>query len=222
MDLSAQSTSPQPGAAGEFLRGAALLAAARGKELDLSDCYYGAPHWNGEFISSPSPYYFFLAGLCRALNWRNIFEIGTHYGGSIRAMMRGIAPAARLHAKLITADITSFNREAFLTAPDDLITRLEGDAVDSAMSQHVVELFGGDVVDAVYIDAKHTYESTAAQINLYLPLLKPRFLVLDDIHLNPSMERLWVELSELLGDRAFDATMLSDRGPSGFGLCLLD
>jgi hypothetical protein len=77
---------------GPPLDGVITKAWTIGKSIDLSNIGYGPAHWKGgeRFVSSPYPYYSFLAGLVQSQNCKRIFEIGTHYGGSALAMMRGI------------------------------------------------------------------------------------------------------------------------------------
>ena len=80
-----------------------------GQALDLANIGYGPVHWNtGErFRTRPDPYYFFLAGLVRSQGFRRIFEVGTHYGGSALAMMRGFAEPES--ARIVTVDISDRN-----------------------------------------------------------------------------------------------------------------
>jgi cephalosporin hydroxylase len=193
-----------------------------GRTLDLDGCCYGDPHWKGPFVAKPYDYYYFLAGLVKLSGSSRILEIGTHYGGAIKAMARGlVAPHQREEARLVTVDVTWLNESGFASYPDTLIVRVHGSASDPVVVETVRRSFDDRPIDLLYIDAIHTYEATVEHIDLYANALSPRFLVLDDIHLNASMERLWTEMCGMLGDAALDVSTASGRGAPGFGVCLL-
>src|SRR5262245_9451833 len=77
-----------------------------GHTIGLPHVCYGPAHWNGgkKFHDEPFPYYYFLAGLVLSQNCSTIFEIGTHYGGSCLAMLRGIADPHS--ARIVTVDVS--------------------------------------------------------------------------------------------------------------------
>src|SRR5437764_9936073 len=60
------------------------------ENMDLTDCFYGASHGSGDFVDHPLDYYYFLAGFVCQLRCSRLLELGTHFGGSIRSMARGL------------------------------------------------------------------------------------------------------------------------------------
>ena len=95
----------------------------------------------------------------------------------------------------------------------DVITVVEGNA-----HEEIKKLSGK--IDMVFLDAVHTMEHTRACFEGYGRSLNPRFIVLDDIHLNASMARLWKELQSWFpADQVFDATEVAGRSSDcGFGV----
>jgi len=63
-----------------------------GQLIDLTGVGYGRIHWgNLTDISTPTvPYYQFLAGLAAFIEAETALEIGTHWGGSAVAILRGM------------------------------------------------------------------------------------------------------------------------------------
>jgi cephalosporin hydroxylase len=191
------------------------------ENIDLSGCYYGQPHWEGPFVDRPSGYYYFLAGFVAQLRCSRIFEIGAHFGGSIFSMARGVEYSGLAQsAEIVTVDPVDRNTDAFRA--NQLVKRILGNSLDVDVTQRVLLSFTGRV-DLMFIDAIHTYEVTNGFLEHYLPIVSPRLVVLDDTRLNPSMERLWSDLSKVYGERAIDVTDCSHRGKNaGFGLLICD
>jgi len=195
-----------------------------GQEIDLSGCGYGTPHWDSTktFINDPFLYYYFLAGFVRATGSSRVMELGTHCGGSIRSMIRGIPdhiPASE--ANFVTMDRSFTNQEAFVSPPDSYIKRIHSDSNDPRALELSVSYFANQQVDILYIDTDHTYEDTLPQIYQYGKALTPTWLILDDIHLNPSMDRLWDYLVSHFGTRCVDVSEVAIRTDAGFGVVLL-
>lgn len=159
------------------------LAWELGKTIDLSGCKYGY-HSRTKTQVGTSPYYYFLAGLARLVNAQQVLEIGTFKGGSARALSTG-APGARV----VTVDISK--PPPFSGYPG--VLSLVGDSLNQVTAASVLEALSPPV-DILFIDSHHSYQSTKDNFVVYKELLKPRFVVLDDISLNPEMTRLWEEL----------------------------
>jgi len=187
--------------------------------LDLSQCYYGEPHWKGPFVSSPYPYYFFLAGLAAQLRCRRILEMGTHFGGSIFSIARGLEHSGILQtAEIVTIDTNDSNRAAFRTSQP--VKRILGNCLDRRVARQAASEFTGSV-DLMFVDTTHTYEHTQSCLETYIPLVLPRLVIVDDIRLNDSMSELWKDLVSNYGNCAIDITDHSRRGKEvGFGLLI--
>lgn len=201
------------------IRAACENAYAVGRSIDLSGCCYGESHGGGDFVNTPGDYYYFLAGLVNSLDLKRIVELGTHFGGATMAMSRGLRNQDDPENLLVTVDLTWKNEAGFKAYPH--IRRVRGDTLKNAVLKQVTLPFHGPI-DLLFVDTIHEYRQTYRNIALYNNALKPRWIVLDDIHLNPSMERLWSDLRQRLGDRTFDATELCKRDNAGFGVIHLD
>jgi hypothetical protein len=163
-----------------------------GEGIDLRGVQFGPslPGWQDDrFFHQAFSYYFFLAGLVRTQGCSTILETGTHYGGSSLAMLRGVAdPRA---ARLLTIDITDLNAQLHDTPG---LTKLTGDANSEAIITQVFDHFAGKPADLIYIDTNHSFMPTLLTLGIYATMLRPRFLVLDDINLAEGMRRIWSRL----------------------------
>jgi len=159
-----------------------------GLTFDLTGIGYGRIHWDNQkdVVSTPYSYYFFLAGLVRLTAAKRILEIGTHSGGSIRAMEAGLS--SRIGAVLVTVDVTHESDPYLQDAR--LVRKVVGDA-NSSETFDTIRKYFEEGCDLLYIDATHDFWPTYLNYALYVPALRPKMVVLDDITLNPGMERLW-------------------------------
>ncbi|MBE9094358.1 CmcI family methyltransferase [Tychonema sp. LEGE 07203] len=171
-----------------------------GNQIDLSECTYGVWHDGKTVFTTPSSYYYFLAGMVRVNRLSKILEIGTYRGGSILAMHRDLEDKSV--AKLVTIDINLFEPERLKSFPE--IERIEGDSASAEVISEVVKKFEGEPIDLIYIDGDHKYESTMAAYSIYTTLLKPKFVIFDDITLNDSMFRMWRDILKTHGDRVLN------------------
>jgi hypothetical protein len=188
------------------------MAADAGKSIDISGCKYGLHKRSGTYIQE-QPYYAFLAGFVAAMRVRSVLEIGTNCGGSIMAISRGIAPG--IEAALLTIDKTYENEEGFAAFPQ--IMRVQGDSLHSATIAQVRKRLSQQI-DLLYIDSVHTFEHVKKNVKVYGRAHMPLYIILDDIHLNESMEKLWAYFTAELGqDHCYDVSALAARDP-GFGV----
>jgi hypothetical protein len=192
-----------------------------GQHMDLSDIGYGPAHWEGgdRFVTAPTEYYCFLAGLVRSQGYRRIFEIGTHYGGSTLAMLRGVDDPAE--AKIVTVDITDLNPSL---KSEQSIDRIVGDANTEYIVRKSITYFDEEPIDLMFIDADHQFQPTITNFCLYGMLLRPRMVVLDDIVLNHSMIAMWNVLCATYGAEAVNCVDIIPEiriSGSGFGLVRL-
>jgi LPS sulfotransferase NodH/4-hydroxybenzoate polyprenyltransferase len=197
-----------------------------GRAFDLTGIGYGRIHWDNEqdISSTPFSYYFFLAGLVRLTGAKRILEIGTHCGGSIRAMQAGLSSTDG--AVLVTVDV-SRESDAYLT-DTSIIRKVVGDA-NSAETFATIRKYFEDGCDLLYIDARHDFWPTYLNYALYVTALRPAMVVLDDITLNQDMEHFWglVQRSVPPG-RSIDATEIepsirpAGSARPGFGVIIPD
>ncbi len=205
--------SPPPAVTWSLLNEALEL----GHTLDLSDSIYGPAHWQGEFCDHTAPYYVFLAGFARRTGTRTVAELGTHYGGATTALCQGIASddQGEPGGRVVTVDVTHLNVEGLARYPQ--LRRLQGDSLDPRIVQGFMDAFD-DHVDLLFIDTVHTYRQSWENLAVYANRLKPRWILLDDIHLNQGMEAFWRDAQARGGGRCFDLSELVDRPRAGFGL----
>ena len=187
-------------------------AANAGRDIDLNGCDYG-PHKRTNLHLGVQPYYHFLAGFARTLGCKKVLEIGTSYGGSMMAISRG-CDADQAGLELVTVDKIDIAGQGLSGLRH--ITRIHGDSLLPATLGRVRAKVSPPI-DLLYIDSKHSYEHVTGNIRSYGDEFRPRFLILDDIHLNAEMENVWREISAQFGDQAFDASELAQR-PVGFGV----
>lgn len=185
-----------------------LVASELGKEIDLSGCGYGPSHTvYGHVLSDPLSHYYFLAGFCRAINAKNILEIGTHYGGSICAMNKAVQAD-----NIVTIDPAIHNE-----LPEN-IKRIQGRGEDKSTYRGLRKLFNGNL-DIVFIDGIHLFDNTKAYFE-NVRILKPRFVIFDDIHLNDEMDKFWKHVS--VRYNSHDCSQESNRDDScGLGVVKL-
>lgn len=189
------------------------LAMAEGAKLDLSDCLYGDSE--GGPAEKPQGYYYFLAGLVRSRGYRRVVEIGTHRGGSTLALCRGIPESEADDARVVTIDVTRFNEEKLRSVP--FLRRVLGDSLRPEVVQQACAHFDGPI-DLLYVDSFHQHRETLQNIAVFANRLRPAVVVIDDIHLNPSMRDLWREVRSLDGGVASDVSSLVRRKSTGFGI----
>ena len=182
----------------------------------MSECIYGPPHWEGDFVDKPTEYYRFLAGFVRTQRLTSILDLGTHFGGSVMSMSEGICSPDISKSYLATVDVSSLNEVGFRKYPH--IKRVKGDVLSKHVVREITKFFGKKI-DLIYIDTTHKYAHVKAVISVYANRLKPKYIILDDITLNNSMKKLWREIEAEFKDNAFDAALLGARGKEvGFGV----
>lgn len=173
-------------------------------QFDLTNVGYGQIHWGNfrDVLADAPSYYYFLAGLVRLSGAEKILEIGTHQGGSTRAMCKGlISPPA---SRIVTFDVTAYGAEMFVRDP--VVHAYTMDANTEVALDTCVREFGGSAIDLAFIDSTHDFWTTMQSVALYTAGFKCPLLVIDDITLNPSMVRLWSLLRARHGDNAIDAS----------------
>jgi cephalosporin hydroxylase len=176
-----------------------------GEEMDLADVHYG-PHSRTKRYYETTGYYPLLAGLAKKIGAKSALDIGTHFGGSARALLAGM-PGGHV----VTVDVKQRNAGALRQIEG--LMMVTGDSIDPDTVRRVTALLAS-TIDILYIDSFHNYEHTMKNISLYSSL-SPKFVVMDDIIINDSMKEAWAELSA--NHPTFDATALCTRN-CGFGV----
>lgn len=192
-----------------------------GERIDLRGAGYGRQHWGDTTaIARDAPaYYRTLAGFAALFGAKSAIEIGTHWGGSAIAIMRGMDDP---EARLITIDITDESDQYLPHQPEaSRITKLQGNANDSEIVARVQAMI--ERVDLLYVDAMHTANATLANFCIYGALFKPKLALFDDITLpGTNMSQFWRIMRGRYPENTINcAEVLPEtRGPNkcGFGL----
>lgn len=170
-----------------------------GAGISMENIEYGPAHWtaSGTLDQAP-PYYPFLAGFVQTQKLSKIVEVGTWYGGSTQALDRGLEGSGCI----VTIDVDLYN-------PDGLehchrIKRITGDAAQPDVAGQILQELEPPI-DLLYLDGDHRYESNRDIIQLFGPRLQPQWMILDDIHWQWSMEKLWAQLLKYHAPYALDA-----------------
>lgn len=196
-----------------------------GQEIDLAGVGYGRIHWGDrqQIRTQPDAYYYFLAGLARILRAKRAIEIGTHCGGSARALWSGIADEEK--GLIVTVDITRESDEHL--AAYSRIKKVVGDANREEVLRNVVAQAGDAPVDILFVDADHTFMPTYLNYCIYSAAFRPKIAVFDDAVRSESMREAWSLISRSVP--AGDAVNAADIVPAirpqaanpGFGVVLL-
>ena len=131
------------------------------------------------------------------------------------SMSKGLCQNATASNKLVTIDIMNKNDKGFKKYRH--ITRIKGDALDSAITKRVLSCFDNEI-DLLFIDSLHEYEHTKKNIAIYAARLNPRYVILDDIRQCDEMRKLWHEIEEEFGENALDLSDVIMRSGAGFGI----
>lgn len=201
-----------PDTASMTLREICDNAMRAGREIDLTGCDYG-PHKRSNGYLGVQTYYYLLAGFVRMLGFAKILEIGTSHGGSMMAISRGCS-AGLADQRLVTVDKVDVAGPGLLALRH--VTRVIGDSREPATLREIQQRISMPI-DLLYIDSKHSYDHTMQNLQIHAIAFRPRFVILDDIHLNSEMEKVWSEMAAEYGHQAFDASQLAER-PGGFGI----
>jgi cephalosporin hydroxylase len=194
--------------------------------FDLKGIGYGRLHhplWLNKIIDEPFDYYFFLAGFVRTIGAERIVEVGTHWGGSARAMREGFAAPDK--SKIVTFDITKDGAQKLKDCAN--VKAYSIDANTEKAVQIVLDEFGRKPIDMIYVDTAHKFWPTIQSFSLYSAIFRPRYAILDDITLNDSMKQCWTAITHLYGpERAVDCTKIvpqirQSKTSPGFGLVRL-
>ena len=192
-----------------------------GAFCDLDGIYYGFDHSDKNVFSQAAPYYKFLSGVVKISAATRILEIGTHQGGSARALVAG---AGGQPVSLLTIDVENNSDGLLLNTP--CITRIMANALTPVCISAVAKFFNYGTVDIIYIDADHQFLPTAAMFGIYQSILKPKLVIFDDITLYEDMKAFWEMLKLTYGNNAVDASLivpairppLPDGRSAGFGV----
>lgn len=195
-----------------------LEAIKAGRGIDLTGCNYGQTDGCCKFVARPTRYYYFLAGLVRSQSLKHIIETGTHCGGSIMSMYKGLDPGTVSTSRLVTIDIEPKSALNVLECPN--LVMLQGDATDSGIVKKAAEYFK-EPIDLLYIDSLHEYNHTKFVLEKYSSMFSPKYVVLDDIRLTEEMAGLWEEICLREGANALDISDMIGRRSAGFGIVRL-
>ena len=131
-------------------------------------------------------YYLYLSRLVRELRPRRVVELGTDVGRSAAFIMTALPE----DGELLTVELGSQPRcDLELFRDDPRLRIVHGSSIEPRVYQAVRD------VDLLFIDTDHRYEQISEEWRVWRPrLAKNAVVALDDIHLNPGMDRFWSEI----------------------------
>jgi hypothetical protein len=205
-----------------------------GRRIVLSGCGYGKIHWGNQrdVSNAPISYYRFLAGVAYLTGAKTALELGTHWGGSARAIARGMRDHSKDNnipsaGRVVTIDITT-ESDSVLSGCFErpMIEKIVGDANSPEVVRKVQAILGNSV-DLLYLDADHALVPTLLNFSIYTTLLRPKLVLFDDILLNDQMRSFWNIASTAYPDSSVNCIDVvpeirsGEGGPPGFGLILM-
>lgn len=196
----------------------------RGANIGLDGVGYGRIHWDDKtkIATNPLQYYRTLAGFAALSRARTALEIGTHWGGSGIAIVRGMTASHGADARLVTIDITTESDNYLPNMPEaPQVKKIVGDANKSeVIKQALAELTRADFL---YVDADHSEMPTLLNFCIYNSLLCPNLALFDDIMLTDGMKAFWNTMQAAYPEHTINCVdvIAETRGPApqcGFGL----
>lgn len=196
----------------------------RGADIGLEGVGYGRIHWDDKtkIATNPLQYYRTLAGFAALTHAQTALEIGTHWGGSGIAILRGMMANHGSETRLVTIDITTESDNYLPNMPEaPQVKKLVGDANKPEVIKNVMTELKG--VDFLYVDADHSEMPTLLNFCIYNSLLCPNFALFDDIMLTDGMKAFWETMRAAFPDHTVNCVDIipETRGPApqcGFGL----
>lgn len=204
----------------------AYEAWCRGRVFDLDGIGYGLAHWTDactvpldrrpKIISQPYDYYYWLAGIVNITEASKILEIGTHQGGSALSMSKGLVNPS--NSTIVTLDVTEYGVNDFRHH-----NHIRAHQVN-ANTENAFDICSKELdnkIDMLFIDSTHNFWTTYLNLIIYVNGLSPSIIVIDDITLNPEMQKMWDKTQMLFGMN--NCTNVSNEIPGfrphcGFGL----
>lgn len=135
---------------------------------------------------SNAHYYRFLYELFGELQPKTVLETGTRHGHSAAHMAAGYPGCT-----VLTIDVDPASKEKLSKFPVGNAVALTGNSLQ--VFEEVKARM--PTVDVLFLDSDHKYEVVFAEYKLYRPLVRDGGLILiDDIKINPGLERAWDEV----------------------------
>lgn len=135
-----------------------------------------------------SDYYKYLAKMMKALKPNQVCELGSAAGTADLMMLSTLPKDSMLYALTIPEPEGEFR---FIKEEYPNLTMIRGNSL------HLNDWNDVDIsnTDIWFFDTDHQYALIHAELELYdLYFKKGALVLLDDIHLNPGMERAWNEI----------------------------
>jgi predicted O-methyltransferase YrrM len=130
---------------------------------------------------------------------KKVLEIGTHSGGSARALARGMMG----DRKIVTVDVNAESDADLAACPESgIIQKIVGDANSLDVIEQVQAAFSS--VDMIYIDADHTALPCLIRLSVYSILLRPKWWCLTTLRLT----RAWRSFGEWSANSILTAALI--------------
>ena len=130
--------------------------------------------------------------LLRQQQANTILELGTSLGINT-LYLSAAAPGGKVYTLEGCPETAGLAAKLFSNWQHQNIHLRQGN-IDETLPLLLQEL---PTIDAAYLDANHTYEASMRYFSLLLPKVHAHsFLVIDDIHWSPGMQKAWKEMQQ--------------------------
>lgn len=160
-----------------------------------------------------SAYYQWMACLVDTMKPKQVVELGGAMGVGTIMLLHYLPADSRLYSITLPERGLEFS---YIVDVYPNLVRVLGDDLDLGNWPPACDLSGTDLL---FIDTVHEGDQLKKELDLYLPFLKKEAIVLlDDIHINESMEAVWqdIKLGKYKISSYYDGT--SPLHYSGFGI----
>lgn len=155
----------------------------------LSDISSGA--WRDVMDLDQCGNYLFLSALMQVLQPKQIIELGGAMGVGTLCMLATLSSDSKIYSITLEEHGLEFS---FIKRDYPNLIKVIGDDRDLSVWLKDMEL---GTTDFWYIDSEHTEIQLRKELELYTPFFKKGTIIaLDDIKINPGMEKVWNELKE--------------------------
>ena len=158
---------------------------------------------------------------------KNILEIGSYEGGTLWYWFNyGISGAKIVSIDLfqnpfvnITDKMEEYTTKWRSWVPSDMsFSFVHGDSRERSTLYQVKKVFNNELIDFLFIDGDHAYDSVLSDFNTYGPMVAPGGIIaMHDIE-NPDIARLWEEI-RLAG---YKTKTFSARSDAGIGVVFIE
>jgi cephalosporin hydroxylase len=166
-----------------------------------------------------------LVDLLTPMPPRNLLEIGTATGGTLFVWCQVAASEGRIYSIDLPGGEWGDGYPAWkiplykrFARPGQTVHLIRGDSHAEATLEELCRSLDGQLIDFLFIDGDHSYESAKRDFEMYSPLVRKGGLVgfHDIVNKDCPVDRLWGELKQ--GHQFWEFVESRDQGWAGIGV----